>query len=328
MLEVCPVNDALLRIRGLRKTFPITSGVFRKVSGEVKAVDGVDLDILPNETLGLVGESGCGKTTLSKLILALQAPDAGSVSFDGADLKSARGDYLKRIRRGVQVVFQDPFGSLNPRRRVGSIIEAPMVIHGEGSARERREKTLELMRKVGLNGDMLGRYPHEFSRGQRQRICIARALAINPKLLICDEPVSALDVSIQAQVINLLVDLQKEFSLSYLFISHNLSVVGYISHRIAVMYKGRIVELADSGSLFAQPLHPYTQCLMEAVPEPRPVRGSAPGSAGRSGVASASSPSACPCSGWCPRGGSLCEGGAPGLEEKAPGHFVACHRPG
>ena len=328
MLEVCPVNDALLRIRGLRKTFPITSGVFRKVSGEVKAVDGVDLDILPNETLGLVGESGCGKTTLSKLILALQAPDAGSVSFDGADLGSARGDYLKRIRRGVQVVFQDPFGSLNPRRRVGSIIEEPMVIHGEGSARERRERTLELMRKVGLNGDMLGRYPHEFSGGQRQRICIARALAINPKLLICDEPVSALDVSIQAQVINLLVDLQKEFSLSYLFISHNLSVVGYISHRIAVMYKGRIVELADSGSLFAQPLHPYTQCLMEAVPEPRPVRGSAPGLAGRSAVASASSPCACPCSGWCPRVGSPCEGGAPGLEEKAPGHFVACHRPG
>ncbi len=322
------MNDALLRIRGLRKTFPITSGVFRKVSGEVKAVDGVDLDILPNETLGLVGESGCGKTTLSKLILALQAPDAGSVSFDGADLGSARGDYLKRIRRGVQVVFQDPFGSLNPRRRIGSIIEEPMVIHGEGNARKRRGRTLELMRKVGLNEDMLGRYPHEFSGGQRQRICIARALAINPKLLICDEPVSALDVSIQAQVINLLVDLQKEFSLSYLFISHNLSVVGYISHRIAVMYKGRIVELADSGSLFAQPLHPYTKCLMEAVPEPRPVRGSAPGFAGRSGAAAASSPSACPCSDWCPRGGGPCEGGTPRLEEKAPGHFVACHRPG
>ena len=279
MLEVCPVNDALLRIRGLKKTFPITSGVFRKVSGEVKAVDGVDLDILPNETLGLVGESGCGKTTLSKLILALQAPDAGSVSFDGADLGSARGDYLKRIRRGVQVVFQDPFGSLNPRRRVGSIIEEPMVIHGEGNARERRGRTLELMRKVGLNEDMLGRYPHEFSGGQRQRICIARALAINPKLLICDEPVSALDVSIQAQVINLLVDLQKEFSLSYLFISHNLSVVGYISHRIAVMYKGRIVALADSGSLFAQPSTPTRSASWRRCPSP-----------GRSGAAPRASP--------------------------------------
>lgn len=320
------MKDPLLKVRGLKKTFPITSGVFRKVSGEVRAVDGVDLDIFPHETLGLVGESGCGKTTLSKLILALEDPDAGSVSFDGVDLGSARGAYLHRIRRGVQVVFQDPFGSLNPRRRVRSIIGEPMVIHGEGNARERRERTLELMRMVGLNEDMLERYPHEFSGGQRQRICIARALAINPKLLICDEPVSALDVSIQAQVINLLVDLQKELSLSYLFISHNLSVVGYISHRIAVMYKGRIVELADSGSLFAQPLHPYTKCLMEAVPEPRPVRDRAAGFVGKN--APASGPSPCPCRDWCPRGDDLCEGGMPLLEEKAPGHFVACHRAG
>jgi oligopeptide/dipeptide ABC transporter ATP-binding protein len=328
MLEVRRLMDALLRIRNLKKTFSITSGIFRKVSGEVRAVDGVDLDILPNETLGLVGESGCGKTTLSKLILALEEPDSGSISFGGVDMGRERSSYLESIRKGIQIVFQDPFGSLNPRRKVKSIIEEPMIIHNEGTARERLEKTLGLMRMVGLNEDMLERYPHEFSGGQRQRICIARALAIHPKLLICDEPVSALDVSIQAQVINLLVDLQKELSLSYLFISHNLSVVGYISHRIAVMYKGRIVELAHSDELFARPLHPYTKCLMEAVPEPRPDRDSSPGQVRRNEVLALGRMTACPCRAWCPRGGDVCAGEVPPLEETSPGHFVACHNPG
>jgi len=225
-------------------------------------------------------------------------------------------------------VFQDPFGSLNPRRKVRSIIEEPMIIHNEGTARERFEKTLELMRLVGLNEDMLGRYPHEFSGGQRQRICIARALAIHPKLLICDEPVSALDVSIQAQVINLLVDLQKKLSLSYLFISHNLSVVGYISHRIAVMYKGRIVELAPSDALFANPLHPYTRCLMEAVPEPKPAGGAGLRFVRKNEDPAGPGASACPCRAWCPKGEEVCRVEVPRLEEKAPGHFVACHRPG
>jgi oligopeptide transport system ATP-binding protein len=328
MLEACELMDALLQIRGLKKAFPITAGVFRKVYGEVRAVDGVDLDIHSNETLGLVGESGCGKTTLSKLILALEEPDSGSISFEGVDMGSARSSYLERIRRGIQVVFQDPFGSLNPRRKVKSIIEEPMIIHGEGNAGERLQKTVELMRLVGLNADMLGRYPHEFSGGQRQRICIARALAIHPKLLICDEPVSALDVSIQAQVINLLVELQQELSLSYLFISHNLSVVGYISHRIAVMYKGRIVELASSDELFANPLHPYTKCLMDAVPEPRPEKEKALRQVRKNEAVTAGKGSECPCRTWCPKGDMVCEGGIPGLEEKAPGHFVACHRPG
>jgi len=260
----------ILEIRGLKKAFPLTTGIFRKAAGAITAVNGVDLDIYPNETLGLVGESGCGKTTLSKMILALERPDAGTIHFDGANIGDTKTPALSSLRRGVQVVFQDPFGSLNPRRRVGSIIEEPMIIHRTGSSEEIKERTLKLIRMVGLNEDMLKRYPHEFSGGQRQRICIARALAVNPRLLICDEPVSSLDVSIQAQVINLLVDLQKELKLSYLFISHNLSVVGYISHRIAVMYKGKIVELAAADAIFEDPLHPYTRCLMDAVPEPKP----------------------------------------------------------
>lgn len=320
--------NPLLQIRGIRKIYPLTSGVFRKSAGHITAVDRVSLDIYPNETLGLVGESGCGKTTLSKLILALEEPSEGSILFDEVDVRYARGDSLTKIRKGIQVVFQDPFGSLNPRRRVGSIIEEPMIIHREGGHAQRTKRVQDLLGMVGLHEDMLNRYPHEFSGGQRQRICIARALAVHPKLLICDEPVSALDVSIQAQVINLLVDLQKELELSYLFISHNLSVVGYISHRIAVMYKGRIVELTDSASLFENPLHPYTKCLMAAVPEPKPGKSQKFKYVKRNDISESGPQSACDCSTWCPDATGQCRSEPPGLEEKTKGHFVACHRTG
>lgn len=319
------MTTPLLQIRGVRKVYPLSSGVFRKSAGSLTAVDGVTLDIHPNETLGLVGESGCGKTTLSKLILALEEPTEGSILFDDVDVRHAKGDSLTKLRKGVQVVFQDPFGSLNPRRRVRSIIEEPMIIHGEGTKDQRMVRVLDLLRMVGLHEDMLNRYPHEFSGGQRQRICIARALAVHPKLLVCDEPVSALDVSIQAQVINLLVDLQKELELSYLFISHNLSVVGYISHRIAVMYKGRIVELADSASLFAAPLHPYTKCLMAAVPEPKPGKDRQFRYVRRNDISAAEPQQSCACSSWCPDTAGECGKESPGLREARPGHFVACH---
>ncbi len=326
MLEVCELKAPLLQIRGVRKVYPLSSGVFRKSAGSITAVDGVTLEIHPNETLGLVGESGCGKTTLSKLVLGLEEPSEGSIFFEDIDIRHARGESLTSLRKGIQVVFQDPFGSLNPRRKVRSIIEEPMIIHKEGTKSERTERVRDLLRMVGLHEDMLNRYPHEFSGGQRQRICIARALAVHPKLLICDEPVSALDVSIQAQVINLLVDLQKELELSYLFISHNLSVVGYISHRIAVMYKGRIVELADSDSLFKGPLHPYTKCLIAAVPEPKPEQGRRFGHVRRNEIPAAGHWSACACSSWCPDAAGECGRKSPELEEREKGHFVACFK--
>jgi oligopeptide/dipeptide ABC transporter ATP-binding protein len=318
----------LLEIRNLMKSYTITSVIFRRARGNIAAVDGVDLDIFPDETLGLVGESGCGKTTLSKLILALEKADDGKIFFDGINVVDARGDSLARIRKGIQVVFQDPFGSLNPRRRIRSIIEEPMIIHRQDNAARRLERTTELLRMVGLNADMLNRYPHEFSGGQRQRICIARALSVHPRLLICDEPVSALDVSIQAQVINLLVELQKKLHLACLFISHNLSVVGYISHRIAVMYKGRIVELAPSEVLFSDPLHPYTKCLMDAVPEPRVNDFHGQGFVKKDEGTKPVPSHACPCSSWCPGLEEKCISVSPVLEDVGNGHFVACHRPG
>lgn len=318
--------EKLLEIRDVKKSFAIKSGVFSKAAGYVNAVDGVDLDVFPNETLGLVGESGCGKTTLAKIILALERPDTGHVLFDGMDIHTAKGQALTHIRRGVQVIFQDPFGSLNPRKKIASIITEPMIIHNVGSKTLRYERAHELMNMVGLSTDMLGRYPHEFSGGQRQRICIARALAVNPRLLLCDEPVSALDVSIQAQVINLLVDLQAEFNLSYIFISHDLSVVGYISHRIAVMYRGRIVELADASDLFENPLHPYTRCLMDAVPEPVPGKTVAPVSSGLAQNSNIPSSLGCSFSSGCPYKEDSCTQKKPYLVEKRHRHYVACHK--
>jgi oligopeptide transport system ATP-binding protein len=325
MLEAQHPMNPVLEVHNLKKLFPLKSGAFGKISGYVRAVDGVEMELFPNETLGLVGESGCGKTTLSKLILMLEKPDEGRIIFDGTDVGTARGESLRRIRRGMQVVFQDPFGSLNPRKKIGSIVEEPMIVHSTGSGREIRERAAHLLEMVGLNTDMLARYPHEFSGGQRQRICIARALAISPKLLICDEPVSALDVSIQAQVINLLNDIQKQLKLSYLFISHDLSVVGYISHRIAVMYRGRIVELAGSEELFEKPFHPYTQCLMAAAPDPVPradglTRDKLPSKE----MSGQGSNCGCAYLALCSRSVEACEKEIPGLKEKEPGHFVAC----
>jgi len=319
--------NPVLEVRNVRKSFPLKSGAFGKTSGYVRAVDGVDLELYPNETLGLVGESGCGKTTLSKLILRLEKPDEGTIVFDGVDVSRARGESLRKIRRGMQVVFQDPFGSLNPRKKIGSIVEEPMIVHRTGSGREIRDRAAHLLEMVGLNTDMLTRYPHEFSGGQRQRICIARALAISPKLLICDEPVSALDVSIQAQVINLLTDLQKQLRLSYLFISHDLSVVGYLSHRIAVMYRGRIVELAPSEKLFEKPLHPYTRCLMAAVPEPVPgSAGSVPDQISAVETRRQVDGRGCAYLASCARAVESCEKDSPALREIEPDHFIACHK--
>jgi len=309
----------LLRVRGLSKSYPLTTGLFQS-AGEVKAVDGVDLSVQADETLGLVGESGCGKSTLARLILRLEEPDSGSIHFDGIDCLTARGQDLMRIRRGMQVVFQDPFGSLNPRKKIGDIIEEPMRIHRTGSAAQIRARARELMTQVGLNADMLARYPHEFSGGQRQRICIARALAIEPKLLICDEPVSSLDVSIQAQVINLLTDLKAELGLASIFISHDLSVVGYISQRVAVMYRGRIVELAPTEAIFSAPLHPYTMLLLDAAPSitrrkhlpVMPERANDPPGQG------------CAFAPRCPRVMEVCRSAVPTLEERSPGHRTAC----
>ncbi|HMC82464.1 MAG TPA: dipeptide ABC transporter ATP-binding protein, partial [Candidatus Polarisedimenticolia bacterium] len=263
-------NGNLLEVRGLQKHFPIRRGVFSRVSGWLRAVDGVDLTIREGETLGLVGESGSGKTTTGRCILRLIEPTAGSVRFQGVDLLSLSSSGMRKMRRELQVIFQDPYGSLNPRMKVGSIVGEPLAIHRIARGSEREERVAELLRRVGLDPSMMRRYPHEFSGGQRQRIGIARALALKPKLIICDEPVSALDVSIQAQVVNLLMDLQEEFSLTYLFIAHDLSIVEHISDRVAVMYLGKIVEMADAETLYREPKHPYTQALLSAIPVPDP----------------------------------------------------------
>ena len=270
-MYVMDTSTPILKTEDLRMHFPVKGGVFRRALASCKAVDGVSLSIEHGETLGLVGESGCGKSTFGKTIARLYEPTEGAIRFEGVDLASMSRGQLKPYRREIQMIFQDPYESLNPRHTIGTIVEEPFVIHGMGTREERREWVAELLTKVGLSESAMNRFPFEFSGGQRQRIGIARALALKPKLLICDEPVSALDVSIQSQVLNLLMELQREMGLSYLFISHDLAVVKHISDRIAVMYLGRIVELAPAAEIYVNPIHPYTKALISAIPVPDPT---------------------------------------------------------
>jgi oligopeptide/dipeptide ABC transporter ATP-binding protein len=262
-----PSDEPLLKLEGVRKYFPITQGIiFQKKIGQVHAVDGVDLEVYPGETLGLVGETGCGKSTLARVITRLHDATEGKVIFEGRDITHLRGQEMQEVRRDMQIIFQDPYASLNPRKTIGSIIREPFRLHQTAPKSRIKSEVQNLMELVGLNPEHYNRYPHEFSGGQRQRIGVARALALRPKLIVCDEPVSALDVSIQAQVLNLLEDLQEEFNLTYVFIAHDLSVVKHVSDRVAVMYLGKIVEIADGKTLYEQPAHPYTGALLSAVP--------------------------------------------------------------
>ena len=318
-------TDALLEVNNLKKHFPIKGGVFSKTIGHVYAVDGISFDLNYGETLGLVGESGCGKSTTGRTVLRLLEPTDGEVKFEGQEITQVDKGEMRALRRQMQIIFQDPYASLNPRMTVGSIIGEPLEIHkiAKGSAKEDQVSTL--LQKVGLRAEDMRKYPHEFSGGQRQRIGIARALGLNPKLIVCDEPVSALDVSIQAQVINLLEDLQEEFSLSYLFIAHNLNVVEHISDRVAVMYLGKIVELASDTDLYNNPQHPYTEALLSAVPLPDPtiekkriiLQGDVP--------SPINPPSGCHFHTRCPYKEKICEEEVPEFKDVGAGHWVACH---
>ena len=264
-------NSTLLRVENLKKHFPITSGFLSKVTGQVKAVDDISFTIKQGETIGMVGESGCGKTTAGRTIIRLIEPTDGKIFFNEQNIMDLKGDDLKAMRRNMQIIFQDPYSSLNPRKTVLEIVGEALEVHGIAKGTEKEDIVADLVEKVGLSSRYVNRYPHEFSGGQRQRIGIARAIALNPSLIICDEPVSALDVSIQAQVINLLIDLREEMNLSYIFVAHDLSVVKHISNRIIVMYLGRLVEMATTDELFENPLHPYTEALLSAIPEPDPT---------------------------------------------------------
>jgi oligopeptide/dipeptide ABC transporter ATP-binding protein len=320
-----PAADVLLEARGVTKHFPVRKGMLKRTVGQLKAVDGVDLDVYRGETVGLVGESGCGKSTLGRTLLRLLEPTAGTVRFDGEDLTQLGSAGLKTARRHMQIVFQDSVGSLDPRMTVKQLVGEGLKVHGLGGKAAREAAVLEMLERVGLPREAADRYPHQFSGGQRQRIGLARSLVLQPKFIVADEPVSALDVSIQSQVLNLLAELKREFDLTYLFVAHDLAVVGYISDRVAVMYLGKIVELATSDDLFARPLHPYTQALLSANPEPEPGRkqdrivltGDVP--------SPIDPPSGCRFRTRCPIAQQLCADVEPPLTEHGGGHLAACH---
>jgi len=318
-------NPPVLEVRDLKKHFPVKKGLLRRTVGQVYAVDGVTFTVNAGETLGLVGESGCGKTTAGRAAMRLVEPTSGSIKVEGKEIIGLSKSELRPYRREMQIIFQDPFSSLNPRMTAGDIVGEPLLVHGVANKKEREEQVSALFARVGLRPAQMKNYPHQFSGGQRQRIGIARALALGPKLIVGDEPVSALDVSIQAQVINLLMDLQRERGLSYLFISHNLAVVEHISHQIAVMYLGRIVEYADTRSIFTNAQHPYTEALLSAVPVPDPaikrkklvLQGDVP--------SPVKPPSGCHFHTRCPYAVARCKVEVPSLREIAPGHQVSCH---
>ncbi len=321
-------TDVLLRVEGLKKHFPIKRGIFQRQVGAVKAVDGVSFNVRRGETLGLVGESGCGKSTTGRVILHLYDATAGSVQFEGQEITTLKGEHLRQMRRKMQMIFQDPYASLNPRMTVGDIIGEPLETHNLAHGKAKQAEVEQLLQVVGLNPFFATRFPHEFSGGQRQRIGIARALALHPSFIVCDEPISALDVSIQAQVVNLLEDLQKERGLTYLFIAHDLSMVRHISDRVAVMYLGKVMELASKNDIYNDPLHPYTQALLSAIPVPDPaleekrqriiLTGDVP--------SPANPPPGCPFSTRCPLVIDECRVVDPTWREVKPDHWVACHR--
>jgi oligopeptide/dipeptide ABC transporter ATP-binding protein len=320
------VRPPVIEVTGLKKHYPVRKGLLRRTVGHVLAVDDLSFHIGEGETLGLVGESGCGKSTVARTVLRLVEPTGGAISLGGRDITHLSRSELRPFRREMQIIFQDPFSSLNPRMSAGDIVGEPLKVHGLGADRERRERVAALFAQVGLRAAQMRGYPHEFSGGQRQRICIARALALNPKLIVADEPVSALDVSIQAQVINLMMDLQRAKRLSYLFIAHDLAVVEHISHRIAVMYLGKIVEYTDKRSLFLNPLHPYTEALLSAVPVPNPKLKRAKRLLPGDVPSALNPPSGCPFHTRCPYTMDRCKVEAPLLREVVPGHTVSCHR--
>lgn len=319
------MSKVLLKVDGLKKYFPIRKGFFNSQVGDVKAVDDVSFEVFEGETLGIVGESGCGKSTTGRLLMRLLEPTAGNIEFGGKMISTLSNNEMRKARRDIQMIFQDPYASLNPRHTIGKILEEPLIVHGMGNAKERKKKVIELLEIVGLNEYHAKRYPHQFSGGQRQRIGIARALMTNPRLIIADEPVSALDVSIQAQVLNLMQTLQRELKLTYIFISHDLGVVRHISNRVGVMYLGKLVELTDSENLYAEPLHPYTQALLSSVPVPDPtfereqliISGDIP--------SASNPPIGCAFHTRCPFKKEQCSSVVPKLQEVKQGHYVACH---
>ncbi len=319
------MSQPVIEVEGLKKYFPIRKGLLRRTVGHVHAVDGVSFSIAPGETLGLVGESGCGKSTVARTVMRIVEPTDGTIRLGGQDVTRLSKTAMRPFRREMQMVFQDPFSSLNPRMTAGAIVREPLLVHGVARGAEADARTAEIFRQVGLREAQMANFPHQFSGGQRQRVSIARALALNPQLIVADEPVSALDVSIQAQVINLLMDLQRAQGLSYLFIAHDLAVVEHISHRVAVMYLGRIVEIASKRDLFLRPQHPYTQALMAAVPVPNPrlkrkktlLQGDVP--------SPVRPPPGCAFHTRCPHAMPRCSQEAPVLREASPGHRAACH---